>query len=59
MSSDRDWRKWGKSEPSFGVVTCPETRPIGSQGTSTRRDRSHRRAPIHPLLSTRTPQPSR
>ena len=24
MSSDRDWRKWGKSEPSFGVVTCPE-----------------------------------
>jgi hypothetical protein len=24
MSSDRDWRKWGKSEAYFGVVTCPE-----------------------------------
>ena len=24
MSSDRDWRRYGKSEPYFGVVTCPE-----------------------------------
>ena len=24
MSSDRDSRKWGKSEPYLGVVTCPE-----------------------------------
>ena len=26
MSSDRDWRKWGKSDPYFGVVTWPEFR---------------------------------
>jgi SAM-dependent methyltransferase len=26
MSSDRDWRKWGKSDPYFGVVAWPEFR---------------------------------
>lgn len=24
MASDRDWRKWGKSEPYFGVLTFPQ-----------------------------------
>jgi 2-polyprenyl-3-methyl-5-hydroxy-6-metoxy-1,4-benzoquinol methylase len=26
MSSDRDWRKWGRSDPYFGVVSWPEFR---------------------------------
>ena len=24
MTSDRDWQKWGKTDPYFGVVTAPE-----------------------------------